>query len=313
MPEASAASLQEARVIRTLVELHPDERIYQGVDRDGGLSFRQRLREGHQGTKAVRAQGLIALGLTEACCDIGVGKVYHVPMLDAFPEVWGVGPPTEEYERTLTVTNGFYRIPRLLYTSVDWTPQERQDWMAMKHENRLAVLNARGGAVPQGGLVMPINLQYEPLERVRNTISDMESQLLMAQQEHFKVTAHFSGLRGYRAFLAIVPKAYLTWNVDFDRLSCGYQLMDRGVCQEAWGLMDPSTLHEYLMTDAERVVRKLDEMFFAEKERSLTLVSDVLRAVNRFYRAYQGDHDGDGLPPDYEEGPLADRGEVVGV
>ncbi|KAI4090523.1 MAG: hypothetical protein LQ344_004664 [Seirophora lacunosa] len=210
MAQTSTTWPQPSRVIRTLVELHPDERVYRGVDSDGGLSFRQKLREGHQGTKAVRAQGLVALGLTEACCDIGVGKVhclhrrgkpqltsswvYYVPMLDAFPKDWKLPRDDAEDRATLTVINGFYRIPRLLYAHIAWTAQERQDWMAMKHEDRLAVLNARGGALGQRDLVMPISFEYDPIEK----------------QEAFRVTAYFGGLPGFRAFLAIVPKAYLS-------------------------------------------------------------------------------------------------------
>lgn len=176
------------------------------------------------------------------------------------------------------------------------------------------MLNARGGALGQRDLVMPISFEYDPIEKVCNTTSDdTESQLLMVQQEAFRVTAYFGGLPGFRAFLAIVPKAYLGWNVDFERRCSGCQLSDRGPVdfRGAWGLMDPSTLQEYLMTDAEQVIRELDRMFFEGRACSVTLLSDVLRAVTEFYHAYRGDRGGDRLPPDQEEGPVADEGDPV--
>lgn len=57
-------------------KLHRDEKIYQGVDLHGRFLFRQEITTHEQPVRIpLRNRSLVALGLTEVCCELGQGKV----------------------------------------------------------------------------------------------------------------------------------------------------------------------------------------------------------------------------------------------
>lgn len=56
--------------------LSPSDKIYQGVNQDGWLLLRSSLvYHQKESTYALTERHLVALALTEICCDIGRGKV----------------------------------------------------------------------------------------------------------------------------------------------------------------------------------------------------------------------------------------------
>ena len=62
--------------LRPLENLSPDKSVYLGVDIDGDLLFRTDLSFiGRQTRGHLTERHLIALGLTDICCKLGLGKV----------------------------------------------------------------------------------------------------------------------------------------------------------------------------------------------------------------------------------------------
>ena len=57
-----------------LTDLAPTDRISTGIDAEGILDLRENLKISGRQT-AVRERCLLAMALTEFCCDDGVGKV----------------------------------------------------------------------------------------------------------------------------------------------------------------------------------------------------------------------------------------------
>lgn len=76
--------MDDLRGLPILSELPPSDEIYQGVDDNGWLLLRSNLVYNQRAyVYAVKERLLVALALTEVCCEMGKGKVRMVLYVDA--------------------------------------------------------------------------------------------------------------------------------------------------------------------------------------------------------------------------------------
>ncbi|KAL8870704.1 MAG: hypothetical protein Q9174_003312 [Haloplaca sp. 1 TL-2023] len=108
------------------------ENIYQGTDDAGRMCFRQntRITTDLQGSWTPGI-ALVAMGLTEACCRIGTGKVYYVPTAKRYSKDPGTSG-SKTHDPTQRVW-GFYRMPKLLYIPYHWSKEDKDSWLGMSH------------------------------------------------------------------------------------------------------------------------------------------------------------------------------------
>ena len=191
-------------MFKDLIDLATTDKIYLGETSDGGLMFRDGL---SRYNKKIAAKCVVALGLTEVCCEIGKGKVcqdisfseagaeqrlkiFYVSMVEDLS-----GPVVNELTGNAKkkAIYTFFRLPKLIYVPFIWTEEDRQIWKAMTHAgreflilihqqgnpkaksaladihnhvDRLLLLNARSGAVPLMQEVLPLDLIFDPEEKV---------------------------------------------------------------------------------------------------------------------------------------------------
>ena len=91
------------------------------------------------------------------------------------------------------------------------------------------------------------------------------------------------------ATLAIVPRPYVGWVMQFQKDRKRFELSDQGFEDGlAWHLTDHKTLEKNgcAMANGEGVVAELYNMYLAGKERSLIKHEDLLRAIIDFATAW---------------------------
>ncbi|KAL8927757.1 MAG: hypothetical protein Q9208_002173 [Pyrenodesmia sp. 3 TL-2023] len=238
--------------------------VYLGLDSNAGLRFRQNLFVSGMSTNApyLRGMSTVALGLNEACCQRGKGKVFMVAMLDSVPPL--KGHTAEARKASRNVVRAFYRMPKLVYVPLRWSKKDQADWNSMTHTNRYLTLNARAGALMYKDLVMPVDLVYDPVEKAS-----------------FQVDALIDDGSGCKVLLAIVPKAYLGWSWEFHQRATtthmGGSSMDNAA--GAWHVVDEDDVADLRVGDADQVVETLDEMYYAKTPGSLVWMESLLRGM----------------------------------
>ncbi|KAL9035787.1 MAG: hypothetical protein Q9180_004664 [Flavoplaca navasiana] len=254
----------------TIGKLKASEKIYQGTE-NGSFCFRPHLGEkGGGSTQPMPGSALIALGLTEICCDLGQGKVFYVPKPYLLPR--GKAKRKEVKKEAQKAVWAFHRRPDLVYLPFVWGKKDKDDWMGMKHIHRSLLLSARGGSIPLRELVLPINLIYEPVQRAT-----------------FPVNAYFDEDHAPRATLAILPKAYVWWHSE---LPLGIEQMQKGNIgymadlAGAWYEMKERKVKSFQMKDAEDVVQKLRSMYFETSSRSLCRLETIIADIIEFDRLW---------------------------
>ncbi|KAL8782351.1 MAG: hypothetical protein Q9213_005472 [Squamulea squamosa] len=141
--------------------------------------------------------------------------------------------------------------------------------IARKQEDRLQALNARAGGLMPEDPVMPVEMKYEPVERVT-----------------FKIQGLISENAGSKAILAIMPKAYIGW----------YPELQRGTAA-AWGkteilgavyTVDHMALENIHVPDAEHVVDKLWEMYCSPIPKAIVKYGDIIEALMETFTHMEG-------------------------
>ncbi|KAL8651116.1 MAG: hypothetical protein Q9210_003436 [Variospora velana] len=144
------------------------QKIYDGTDQEGRLKFSGYFLENnggvHQSWKLLEERYLVALALTEVCCEVRQGKVLYFPMREDLPGKRSWLEPQAKCENTTI----FHRLPKLLYTPLKWEDEDVTIWTEMSHQDRLALLNARAGPIRRTDPVMPVDLVWEDEEKVKS-------------------------------------------------------------------------------------------------------------------------------------------------
>ncbi|KAI9790423.1 MAG: hypothetical protein M1833_001940 [Piccolia ochrophora] len=128
-------------------ELAKSDTFHLGEDNEGGLRIRRNVRVSvFKDVRDLTEISALALALTERCVLLGKGKVFvymQVNLSQSLPA------ETKTYE-------AFARRPNLLYLPMIWTPAEQSRWTEIEHADRLGLLNARCGFIPDSMPVLPI-------------------------------------------------------------------------------------------------------------------------------------------------------------
>ncbi|KAL8809434.1 MAG: hypothetical protein Q9200_003425 [Gallowayella weberi] len=187
---------------------------------------------------------LIALILTECCCNERKGKLFYIPMEDRIGKRKHLKNNKELTENACI----YHRLPKLLYYPMPWDEEECNLWRAMAHTDRLQLLNARGGALPRGKYVMPIDLIFDTSEKV-----------------YVRLNAYNDAESGCQAILAIVPKAYLGWRADLYQSHGPLEFVGDGWAdgRGAFYPADKKTLEKHQFWNPSDIVRRLDEISVA--------------------------------------------------
>lgn len=187
----------------SLTSLRPYEEIYQGVDDEGNLCFRDNLTHrpgGHR--RFLPWWSALALGLMEICCKVGQGKVRvsganhasqvskqltfstrytickclmslrrrntrHV-RIQMQQQKWCVHS-IECRDSCIDDIGGAHRTKpygRQWLRPVLLTAIPRRQRRSLLQPDRLQLLHARGGGLFDDDIVMPIDVTYDPIERV---------------------------------------------------------------------------------------------------------------------------------------------------
>lgn len=138
----------------SLTDYPRTESVYQGVDDDRNLLFRQFLYDGWQTTerKPLESPALVALGLTEVCSRVGFGKVciryYSVgPMLTSasIGQVFYFPLPfvaqkwverTAAKDAAARIIWAIKRMPELIYVPYVWHPKDVANWKDITHAGK---------------------------------------------------------------------------------------------------------------------------------------------------------------------------------
>ncbi|KAL9042305.1 MAG: hypothetical protein Q9180_000701 [Flavoplaca navasiana] len=185
----------------SITEYPKTEPIYQGVDDDGNLLFRQFLFEGLQviERKPLAAPAFIAMGLTEVMSQTGLGKMFYNPLPFVAKEWVEKTSAKDTAARIIWVIK---RMPELVYIPYVWSRRDVAAWTDMTHYDRYSLLNARAGGVMGKDNVMPVDLKYDAVPR-----------------ESFRMNEYVNKEAGPKAMLMIMPKPYIGWYRDIRPLA----------------------------------------------------------------------------------------------
>ncbi|KAL9023163.1 MAG: hypothetical protein Q9180_008356 [Flavoplaca navasiana] len=167
--------------------------------------------------------------------------------------------------------NGTYRYVYAMFLEATTTTKA-----TIRSEDRLQLLNARGGGLSRGKYVMPIDLIF-----------------FITERDYVQLNAYNDAESGCQAILAIVPKVYLGWRGDL------YQ--NHGMLEfagESWadGLgafypADKETLERHQFWSPSAIVRRLDEMYFEKQTLTPVKLQSVIDGVIEFRRQLADEQD----------------------
>ncbi|KAL8762048.1 MAG: hypothetical protein Q9184_001895 [Pyrenodesmia sp. 2 TL-2023] len=147
---------------------------------------------------------------------------------------------------------GYQRLPKLVYVPFRWGEEDKTDWTLMSHNTRLSLLNGRGGSI------MPRDV------------------------ENFHINGLIDEHSGSKAVLAIVPKAYVGW---YSELQQGtLTVWGSGEVSGAYYVVDHATLAKFQVANAEQVVQKLSDMYFANIPRCLVRYERLVDGLGELFR-----------------------------
>ncbi|KAL8645237.1 MAG: hypothetical protein Q9226_007389 [Calogaya cf. arnoldii] len=243
------------KTVYTEIQDYPREKpIYIGEHPDGSLQFAvditaRNTKDPITTNHLLQERYIVSLAMTEACCKIRQGKVYWYPNYDAIPRI---NAKHKEPIRTMNSTL-FHRLPKLVYIPIKWGEEDAKSWLSMSHEDRLIMLNARGGTIPRVTNLMPIDLVWEDEEKTEVWLNA------------------YNETTPNRATLAIVPKAYLGWHGDLSEGNEGRVYAKKGVTDGAgaFTVANNTTLEQYRVEGADAIVQGLLKMYYEGKPKSL--------------------------------------------
>ncbi|KAL9016283.1 MAG: hypothetical protein Q9185_006356 [Variospora sp. 1 TL-2023] len=253
---------------RPLASLAPSEKVYLGVDGDdGGLRLPINIIDPTtwtgKGHHPLEGRHLVALALTELCCEQRTGKVYYFPN---YANLLRLGMPNLSQDTQLKSASIFQRLPKLGYSPEKWGEEDVKVWNEMSHVDRLSLLNLRAGTIRRRAPILPVDLTIEQCGRT--------SVRLNAYNEH--------NPEG-RATLLIMPQAYLGWHAQLSENHVSREFQGSG-WQDGKGaylIADEGTLEKHRAGDGHAIIQRLWQMFFAGVPRSLSSVDEAVNGAIR--------------------------------